>query len=125
MKQATYTDAQGRKWRVWLPDGVPDREAHMGLPIGPPDISELDLPEDISVRLHNELFDRELFTSRDVRARRQDLVSAVISAFKFSAERIQEIYVREEKEEVKEKRPTNNGTKVSGSVGRRRKVNAS
>lgn len=139
MRESRYKDETGRKFAVWLPDGMPESEARLGIHIGPHDISELGLPEDISVRLHNELFDRRIFTSKDARARKAELVGAVMSACKATAERIQEIYIAQEdawdeqaKQEVKNEpkdneppRRTAQTTKTRRSGdGRRTKVNA-
>ncbi len=77
--QVEYIDDDGRKWAVKVPKGEEDK-AQMGIPIGPPDLSELGLPIDIEVRLHNQLYNRGLFTLRDVRRRRQNEIFASIQS---------------------------------------------
>lgn len=85
MREASYTDMQGRQWAVLLPDDVPDSEAFRGLPIGPPPLELLDLPFAIEVRLHNELFNRRIFTARDARARVHEISAAIASACRLDA----------------------------------------
>ena len=92
MKQVSYTDESGRKWATLIPDNVPKSSANMGIPLGPPDLSGLNLEEELAVRLHNQLFERRLLTLDDVRRNRDSLVAAVMSAAKFDANRIVAIY---------------------------------
>lgn len=92
MREATYTDSCGRKWLVLLPDGAPDSDARMGVPVGPPPLEALGLPEEIEVRLHNQLFDRGLIRRRDLRRRMQDVVGALQAALRVSANRIAALY---------------------------------
>jgi len=100
MRQTTYKDDLGRKWAVLLPDGVPDEAAAQGIPIGPPPLDSLGLSLDVEVRLHNQLFERRLFTNRDALARRTDVLGAVQAAFKMSMQAVLLVY--SEAEEVKE-----------------------
>lgn len=68
MRVVDYTDDRGRKYRARLPDGVPDSEAPKGVPVGPPDIVDfLEWPEPLATRLHNALFDHELWDVHVVR----------------------------------------------------------
>lgn len=75
MRNVTYIDPEGRKFLVQLPDDAPDSHAPMGVPIGPPDLSDLNLPLAMEVRLNNALFARQLLTRNDVRRRRQELTA--------------------------------------------------
>lgn len=92
MKQVTYTDGEGRRWRTELPDGVPDTDASMGMIIGPPPLAPLGLPLEIEVRLHNALHDRELFTLKDVKTRREHIMGAIMSALKVDVQAIVNLY---------------------------------
>ncbi len=92
MRQSFYSDEKGRNWATLLPDGVPDSEAAMGLLLGPPSMEPLGLPEEIEIRLHNQLFYRRLFTFEDVRRRRADVASALQSTLKVDAQAIVDIY---------------------------------
>lgn len=90
MREASYTDAVGRRWAVLLPDDLPDSDARLGFPLGPPALGRLGLPEDLEVRLHNELFARRIFTEADVR-RTSDIIAALQAAYKVEAMTILEL----------------------------------
>lgn len=92
LRQATWTDADGRRWRVYLPDGVPEADAVKGIPIGPPPLESLGLPRAQEVRLHNQLYDRQLFTAQDVKRRRQEVMGAILATFKVDAGRVISLY---------------------------------
>ncbi len=94
MKTVTYTDEEGRNWVVQLPDDVPDSDARTGIPLGPPSLEDLSLPESISVVLHNELSRRRLFTSSDIKRRRAEVIDAVRTAYKVDAEKIYVHYLK-------------------------------
>jgi len=82
MRTVDYRDHDGRQWRVLLPEGVPDSDAHMGLPVGPPSLESLNLPLALEVRLHNELFRRSLLTARDVKRNPDGVAAAWRSAIR-------------------------------------------
>lgn len=92
MREASYQDATGRWWAVLLPETAGDWEAPQGVPVGPPDSSKLGLPDEIAVRLHNELYARRLFRLQDVGGRMQDINSALISALRVDAQVIAGLY---------------------------------
>lgn len=92
MREASYTDAEGKSWWVALPEGIPDNDASMGLPLGPPDLSSLGLPKEMEIKLHNQLFSRRIFTYKEARARRTDIFAALQSAFAFDTEKIVQLY---------------------------------
>lgn len=92
MRRASYEDSDGRKWAVWLPEGVDDSDASMGLPLGPPSLESLGLPLELEVRLHNNLFDSGLFTWADVKHRRQHLVSAIRAMLSPTTEHLLTLY---------------------------------
>lgn len=92
MREAIYKDAEGRKFKVLLPDDSGDDEAEYGIPIGPPDLSELGLPLSIEVKLNNQLFARGLFKKEDLKKRRQDLLGALQSALSIDANKIEALY---------------------------------
>ncbi len=96
MKQTSYVDEEGRHHAVMLPDGVGEEDASQGLPLGPPSLAPLGLPEDVEIRLHNQLFSRRIFTSKDVRKRRIDVFGALQAAFKVDTEKIIQIYLAQE-----------------------------
>ena len=89
--QASYTDETGRQWAVMVPlgqEGAPE----MGIPIGPPDVVSLGLPEEIGVRLHNELFRRGLWNRDRLRGRGPELMAALQAAFRVDAARLSGLF---------------------------------
>lgn len=92
LRTVSYTDAEGRRWAAELPDGVPDSDAQVGVPIGPPSLADLGLPLDIEVAIHNQLFDRGILTERDIQRRLNEVPSAIAAALRVDANRIAAIY---------------------------------
>ena len=93
MKTITHTDEKGRKYRVRIPDDAGDDQSHLGIRLGPPDnIDELGLPEEISTRLHNRLFDMGLMTLKDVQRNPTFLFGALQSALQTDVQQLQELY---------------------------------
>ena len=94
MKKVTYTDERGRKYLVKLADETDDSEAHMGIPIGPPDIADaLGLPEPFATRLHNILFDRQLWSIKEVTKQKNCLVGALQAALQIDVHTLHNAYV--------------------------------
>lgn len=94
MKETNYIDSEGRNWMVKIPDSAPNSDAPLGIPIGPPSLQELDIPTNFEISLHNELFLRRIFTSKDVKRRRADVIDAIKSAYKMDAEKIYVHYLK-------------------------------
>ena len=97
MRETSYTDSKGRHQAVSLPEGLPDSAASLGLPVGPPCLESLGLPQEVEVRLHNQLFARRIFTAREAQARRQDVFAALQASYKVDAQRIIQVYLDIEK----------------------------
>lgn len=93
MKEVTYTDREGRRWRRLLPDNEPDSRASLGIPAGPPPLERLRLPLEIEIRLHNELHDRGMFAQSDLARRGDELRAAVQAALRLDVQKLQECYV--------------------------------
>lgn len=92
LRRTTWIGPDGRKWLRGIPEGAPLSDAAIGVPLGPPDLSDLELPEEIHVRLHNALFDRNVFSARDARKDPREINSALVSAFRVSTHRILQLY---------------------------------
>jgi hypothetical protein len=75
-----------------LPAGVPDSEADRGIPVGPPPLAALGLPEATEIRLHNELFHRGLLRAEDVKRHPAAVVAAVQAALKVDAGLVMDCY---------------------------------
>src|SRR5688572_20078153 len=82
---------EGRKLEFFLPEVADD--VAKGIPLGPPSLEELELPKEIEIQLHNELFHRGILTGRDALRNRNQLIAAVQSALKVDAERVLQAYV--------------------------------
>jgi hypothetical protein len=93
MRQVEYTNGSGRRFLVRLPDDAPDEDAPIGIPIGPPEIvDDLDLPEPLATRLHNQLAARRLWTYKDIQRRSSDLQGALQAALQLDVQAIAEAY---------------------------------
>jgi hypothetical protein len=76
---------------VLVPEGQ-QSEAHMGIPVGPPDVSSLGLPQDVAVALHNQLFHRGLLTPKDLRGRAPEVFASLQAALKVNTAAIVSLY---------------------------------
>jgi len=95
VKIVTWTDERGRKYKMRLPEGANDKDAHMGILIGPPEVVDyLGYPEPLATRIHNLLFDRGLFTVEDVRKQPQSLQSVLRAAFQVDIHILHDAFVK-------------------------------
>lgn len=92
MKEASYTDEKGRKWATQLPDNAVDVDAEMGIPLGPPSLEGLHLPEELEVRLHNQLFARRIFTHSQAESNKLGIQAAMQAVLKLDILHIVTIY---------------------------------
>lgn len=92
LRRTSYKDLDGRQWAVDVPAGVSDKDAHMGLHVGPQPLTELGLPLETEVRLHNELFRRGILTLTDAKKRRAELFASLQAAYAVDSERLIELY---------------------------------
>ncbi len=98
MREVDYQDERGRKYRVGLPEGVPDSEADKGVPIGPPDVvDELGLPDPFATRLHNALFQHGLWNVNIVRNKPKILFSILQQTLKVDVQLLMEAFRKLEK----------------------------
>lgn len=92
MEIIEYEAPDGRLYRRGVPEGAPPERASVGVPLGPPDLDALGLPDELNKRLHNELYHRGIFTVDDARRRRADVQTAIRAALKLNVSRILAIY---------------------------------
>ena len=92
MRNVVYTDVEGRLFRVLLPEDSPDEHVIYGITVGPPDLSSMNLPLALEVRLNNQLLHRGLFTKEDLRKNRHHLIGAIQSALSLDVQKLEEIY---------------------------------
>ncbi len=86
-----HEDSDGRLSVVLVPEGR-ESESERGILVGPPDLSPLNLPEDIEIALQNQLVNRNLLTQQSLRGRGHEVVAALQSALKVSANRVMQLY---------------------------------
>lgn len=98
MRKVEWTDERGRKFISMLEDFEADKNAPDGVFVGPPDIlDDLGLPEDVTTRLHNQLYQRKMWTLKDIQRSPQQLLAALQSALNIDAQRIMTLYADYEK----------------------------
>lgn len=90
LKEADYKDSSGRMFRVLVEEG--EEDLSQGIIVGPPFLTELQLPRNLEVRLHNELFVRGLFTMRDVLRKGNEVDAALRSALRLDVQTIIGVY---------------------------------
>lgn len=91
-RETSYRDRDGRWWQVLIPQAADDSEAHLGIPVGPPPLDSLELPERYAIALHNELFHRKIFTEHEAKRRSADIASAIRSALSIDVQEIIGLY---------------------------------
>jgi hypothetical protein len=92
MREAHFETETGERYKVLLPDDAPDEHAEYGIIVGPPPLDELNLPTEVAVRLNNQLFDRGLFTWREVRQRREELLAVWQAVLRVDVGRLHDVY---------------------------------
>lgn len=92
LREVVYHDPQGRRWLRGIPESQPDGAAINGVPLGPPPLSDLGLPLEVEVRLHNQLFDRHILTEKEARSRANEVFAALQSAMRVDLQRVLGIY---------------------------------
>jgi hypothetical protein len=112
LKKISFKDEYGRHKVVLLPEEESEENAAIGVPVGPPDLSELGLPAEMEIRLNNELFYRGILTPQDALKKRPEVSAAIQSVLKLDTERIVTIYAgkdyrngRKESPEIKSDSP--------------------
>ena len=88
----TVDDTLGRHTARVVPDDSNEKTWNAGIVVGPPDLSDLGLPEEVTIRLHNELFNRGIIRRSDARPKRAEIHAALMAALRVDAERIITLY---------------------------------
>ena len=81
MKLIEWTDEDGYKRGSLLRHGDPDPIRDAGIPVGPPDLDMIDW-EQVRRSLHNQLYERGIFTWEDVQREQSGVTAAVLHALK-------------------------------------------
>jgi hypothetical protein len=94
VEKVTWTDELGRKYLVRVENGIPPEEFYMCPRIGPPEgiVDELGLPTEFATRLHNILFDRQLWTIQEVRRQQGALLGALQAALNIDVHTLHSAY---------------------------------
>jgi len=79
MRRVVWTDRRGWKRVSLVRDTDPDEAAESGLPLGPPDLSEIDCQE-VLKEISNELVDCGILTIADLPRQPNAITQAVRSA---------------------------------------------
>ena len=83
-----WTDEDGYKRAALLRDDDPEPMRTAGIPVGPPDLSQVDW-DVVQRELHNQLYERRLFTWEDVQRAQNGVTAAVLAVLK---RRVIELY---------------------------------
>lgn len=75
MKTVGYTDSNGYSWYVLVPDDAIREEYDRGIVVGPPDLSELGLDEELLKKLYKRLVDALIVDAPTLLPKRPELVS--------------------------------------------------
>ena len=73
MALVKYTDDDGYAYLVRVPDGAKPYQYSKGIVLGPPDISQIGLPEEDEKRLRSELVEAQLVSAQTIRGSNQTL----------------------------------------------------
>lgn len=92
MRTIDYHDSRGCMHRVELPDEADDDEVTNGILIGPPDLSALNLPLELELRLNTELWNRKLLTYADVMRHKGELIAVWQAALQVDAMKLMSVF---------------------------------
>jgi hypothetical protein len=77
MRLIQWLDDDGYRRQSLVRDHDPDEFAEYGIPLDPPSLAELNIPEEVKLDLHNELSVRGLLTWTDVLAQQNGVTGVV------------------------------------------------
>lgn len=95
METVEHIDEKGRKYRAY-------QSGEMRVMAGPPEglVDDLGLPEPFATTLHNILYERGLFSSREVTQKPREIQGALQEALSLDVQRLTEAYFKYERQEV-------------------------
>lgn len=99
-KQVDWTDDDGRKFKMSVPDDAEESEWAYGNPIGPPSLASLGLPLREEVRLNNFLHAMGIFNARQAHYNRAHIQAAWQRTLAVGTEAIVDVYGLVEEEPV-------------------------
>lgn len=77
MRLVQWLDDDGYRRQSLIRDNDPDSIAERGIPLDPPSLAEMDIPEEVRCDLHNELSTRGLLAWADVLAQQNGVTGVV------------------------------------------------
>ena len=92
VRRVEYEDLEGKKYWSTIPADAPLKNARFGLLEGPPDLTHLNLPDKVRIKLHNALWQRGIFTTAQAKRSRMELISAMQEALELNPLMIVEAY---------------------------------
>lgn len=95
MITVTHVDELDRRTMVEVPEGTSEANYGRGIFLGPPDLTSLALPQEVTTRLHNELYNRGIIRRSDAKMRRPEVHAALVAALRVDVERIITLYETE------------------------------
>jgi uncharacterized membrane protein len=100
MKKVEYIDPRGRKYLVLVENNESDEMLQYGIKVGPPEdiVDELGLPEDKATELHNQLYNRKLWSMKEVNRNPKAIFAALQAVFRVNQQMIVNAYLKYEQE---------------------------
>lgn len=95
MKKVTYTDPKGRKYLRLVENNQEEEMYQYGINIGPPEdiVDGLGFPDDLATELHNQLFQRQLWSIKEVRKNPRAIFAALQAVFGVNQQMIVNAYM--------------------------------
>lgn len=98
--EVDWTDDDGRKFRMSVPNDAEESDYQFGNPIGPPSLASLGLPLREEVRLNNFLHAMGIFSARQAHQNRAHIQAAWQRTLKLGTEDIVSVYGLVEEEPI-------------------------
>jgi hypothetical protein len=90
MKTVSYTDGDGYSWLVLVPDDATREDYDRGIVVGPPDLSELGLEEELLKKLYKRLVDALIIDAPTLLPKRPELID-ILNGLGIGKTRMREI----------------------------------
>lgn len=85
-------EVNGYKYKVTVPNDSEPSTWQYGVIVGPPDLSDLNLPSNVKSKLHAELYNRGLITRQDIDKRGSEVFAALQAALRIDVASIVNLY---------------------------------
>jgi hypothetical protein len=100
MKKVEYLDPKGRKYQRLVESDESEEMYQYGINVGPPeDITEgLGLSDELATRLHNQLYQRGLWTIKDINKNPKLVFAALQATLGINQQKIVNAYLKYDQE---------------------------